>query len=123
MITSGAWELDLYPHIPEKYKPKHVMFSYFIEFNDNIFHAEVVQKGDRTFTYIHEKTTAIKNPDEDLIYSLEYNVKPNYSRNIYKPMNSVQKRVLWYYRNDLVFFQDNEVGDSINNYLSICKGG
>lgn len=123
MITSGAWELDLYPHIPEKYKPKHVMFSYFIEFNDNIFHAEVVQKGDRTFTYIHEKTTAIKNPDEDLIYSLEYNVKPNYSRNIYKPMNSVQKRVLWYYRNDLIFYQDNEVGDSINNYLSICKGG
>ena len=37
MITGGAWELSLYPHLPYKYKPKNVVLTYYIEFNDNIF--------------------------------------------------------------------------------------
>ena len=122
MITSGAWELDIYPHIPEKYKPKDVIFQYFIEFDDKIYHAEVVLLDDKTFTYIHEKTTPIKDDDTDLIYSLEYNIKPNYMRNILKPRNMIHKRILWYYKHDLVFYQDNEVGDSISNYLKVCGG-
>lgn len=122
MITSGAWELNIYPHIPEKYKPKHIQFEYFIEFSDKIFHAEVIQIEDRTFTYIHEKTTPIKNPDSDLVYTLEFDSRLNYNRNIYKPMNIVQKRILWYFVHDRVYYQDNEVGDSISNYLKICKG-
>ena len=122
MITSGAWELDIYPHIPEKYKPKDVIFQYFIEFDDKIYHAEVVLLDDKTFTYIHEKTTPIKDDDSDLIYSLEYSIKPNYMRNILKPRNMIHKRILWYYKHDLVFYQDNEVGDSISNYLKVCGG-
>ena len=35
MVTSGVWELDIYPHLPIKYNPKDVLFTYFIEF-DNI---------------------------------------------------------------------------------------
>lgn len=122
MITSGAWELDIYPHIPEKYKPKDVIFQYFIEFDDKIYHAEVVLLDDKTFTYIHEKTTPIKDDDLDLIYSLEYSIKPNYMRNILKPRHAIHNRILWYYKHDLVFYQDNEVGDSISNYLKVCGG-
>ena len=122
MITSGAWELDIYPHIPMKYKPKDVMMNYFLEFEDKLFHAEVVATEDKTFTYIHEKTTNIKDPDNDLLYSLDHSVKPNHNRNILKPKNNVQKRILWYYKHDLVFYQDNEVGDTINNYIKICEG-
>ena len=122
MITSGAWELNMYPHIPEKYKPKHVLLNYFIEFSDKLFHAEVIQKDDKTFTYIHEKTTPIKDDDTDLIYTLDYSIKPNYHRNILRPRNIIQQRILWYYKHDLVFYQNNEVGDTISNYIKICKG-
>jgi hypothetical protein len=73
------------------------------------------------FTYIHNKTTDIQDDDNDLIYTLEYNYKLNYNRNIYKPINSLQKKILWFFINDKVFYQSNEVGDSINNYLKICK--
>lgn len=123
MITGGAWELDIYPHLPMKYKPKDILLTYFIDFNDNLFQCEVVCIDDIYFTYIHSKTTPIKKPDEDLIYSLDYNPKINYNRNLFSPINKVQQRVLWFYKNNRVFYQDNEVGDTISNYLAACKRG
>lgn len=121
MITSGAWELDLYPHLPVKYKPKDVVFTYFIIFNDNIYQCEIINVDGELFTYIHEKTTPIQNENFDLIYTLEYNYKFNYNRNIYKPITEIGSKILWFFKTDKVFYQNNVVGDSINNYLKICK--
>lgn len=122
MITGGAWELNIYPHLPYKYKSKDILLTYFIEFSDNIYQCEVINIGDVYFTYIHIKTTPIQNPDSDLIYSLDYNPKPNYNRSIFKPVSNVQKKLMWFFANDKVFYQDNNVGDAIANYLKICKG-
>lgn len=122
MITGGAWELDMYPHLPIKYTHKDIDFIYFIEFNDNIYQCEVVSKEPYYFTYIHQKTTPIKDKDSDMIYSLDYIPKLNYNRNILKPNNTLQKRLAWYFMTDKVFYQTNEIGDAISNYLKICKG-
>lgn len=123
MITGGAWELNIYPHLPYKYKPKDIQFTYFIVFGDNTFQCEIISIDDITFTYIHDKTTPIKNPDTDLIYTFEYIPKLNYNRSIFKPMNKLQERVLWYFRTERVFYQDNDVGDTISNYLKLCLKG
>lgn len=123
MITSGAWELDIYPHIPYKFKPKDIQFIYFIIFNDNIYQCEIVSVDEITFTYIHVKTTDIQDNDNDLIYTLDYIPKLNYNRSIYKPINSLQEKILWYFKTDRVFFQNNEVGNAIDNYLKVCKRG
>ena len=123
MITSGAWELDIYPHLPIKYKPKDIIFYYFIVFGENTYQCEVIQdKNGEMFTYIHIKTTELKDNTKDLIYTLDYNYGLNYNRNICKPISKLQKRLLWFFQTDRVFYQSNEVGDSINNYLKICKG-
>ena len=123
MITSGAWELDIYPHLPIKYKPKDIIFYYFIVFGGNTYQCEVIQdKNGEMFTYIHIKTTELKDNTKDLIYTLDYNYGLNYNRNICKPISKLQKRLLWFFQTDRVFYQSNEVGDSINNYLKICKG-
>ena len=120
MITGGAWELAIYPHIPVKYKPKDIMATFFIDFSDQLFQCEVVSKDDLYFIYIHQKTTPIKNED-DLVYCLEPNVKPNYNRSVYKPVNKLQQRIRWFFDNDKVFYQDNHVGDAVSNYLKYCK--
>lgn len=121
MITGGAWELNIYPHLPHKYKPRDILFTYFIEFNDGIFQCEVIDiKGD-LFTYIHRKTTPIRGTD-DLVYSLEPSSNPNYNRSVYKPMNRIQERVAWFFKHDKVFYQSNDIGDAVNNYLKICRG-
>lgn len=121
MITGGAWELDIYPHLPYKYKPKNVVLTYFIDFNDNLFQCEVIDLDGVFFTYIHVKTTELKDPYNDLIYTLDHHPEINYNRNILKPINKMQEKVLWFFKADRVYFQNNDVGDTINNYLSICK--
>ncbi len=123
MITGGAWELNIYPHLPYKYKDNNILLTYFIDFSDNIYQCEIINIGDIYFTYIHIKTTPIKNIDSDLIYCLDYNPKPNYNRSIFKPVNNVQKKIAWFFANDKVFYQDNNTGDAIANYLKICKRG
>lgn len=121
MITGGAWELDIYPHNPIKFKPKNIKFIYFILFNDGIYQCEIVSLDDITFTFIHIKTTELQNKEKDLIYSLDYIPKLNYNRNIYNPINKLQEKVLWYFKTDRIYFQDNTVGDAIHNYLKICN--
>ena len=123
MITGGAWELNIYPHAPVKWLPKNIIFTYFIDFNDNIYQCEIINKDTNVFTYIHEKTTPIKNPDKDIIYTLDYNPKINYNVNILKPLTDYQQKITWFYTHDRVYYQDNNVGDAINNYLKICKRG
>ena len=123
MITGGAWELNIYPHVPIKYKPKNILFTYFIEFNDELFQSEVVTKEPYYFTFIHRKTTPIKDTENDLIYTTDYMPKMNYNRNILKPVNKLQERLKWFIETDRVFYQDNDVGDSINNYLKLCRQG
>lgn len=123
MITGGAWELNIYPHAPVKWRPKNIMFTYFIDFNDSLYQCEIINKDDNVFTYIHEKTTPIKNPDKDIIYTLDYNPKINYNINILKPLNEYQNKITWFFTHDRVYYQDNNVGDAINNYLKICKRG
>lgn len=123
MITGGAWELNIYPHAPVKWLPKNIIFTYFIDFNDNIYQCEIINKDTNVFTFIHEKTTPIKNPDKDIIYTLDYNPKINYNVNILKPLTDYQNKITWFYTHDRVYYQDNNVGDAINNYLKICKRG
>ena len=123
MITGGAWELNIYPHAPVKWLPKNILFTYFIDFNDSIYQCEIISKDENVFTFIHEKTTPIKNPDKDIIYTMDYNPKINYNINILKPVNDFQNKITWFYTHNRVYYQNNEVGDAINNYLKICKRG
>ena len=122
MITGGAWELAIYPHLPMKYKPIDVLLTYYIDFADNIYSCEIIEKDGITFTYIHEKTTPIKDLENSLIYSLQHNPKPNYNRNILSPITKIQKKIRWYFITHNVFYQNNNVGDGVSNYLKICRG-
>lgn len=121
MITGGAWELDLYPHMPREYDEAEVVFVYFIEFNDHILQCEVLQYPDCCFTYVHKKTGEIRHPDEDIIFSSEYDPRPNHIRNIRKPFNNLGRKILSFYKDDNVFYQDNDVGEIVRNYFMFCQ--
>lgn len=120
MITSGIWEIDIYPHCPCKFRPKDIKFKYFIEFDANILQCEVVFVNNTTFTFIHRKTTPLKNEDSDLIYSTKYDPRPNWRRKITLPTLNVERKILEYYKTDKIFYQDNEVGEIVRNYLVWC---
>lgn len=121
MITGGSWELDIYPHCPCKWRPKDIAFIYFIEFDDQLLQCEVIVTQEATFTYIHRKTTELKEPDKDIIFKPDIDHRPNYRRRITAPTDKVGKKIYEYYLKEKVFYQDNEVGELVRNYLLFCK--
>ncbi|MBP5411784.1 MAG: phage DNA encapsidation protein [Bacteroidales bacterium] len=123
MITGGTWEFDIYPKCPKGYDRHDILFTYFIEWDGELYQCEIIKQGQLNYTFIHKKTTPIKNDDVDLIYSTEYSPKPNYSRNIIKPRNLLERRIAEYFKFENVFYQDNETGDAIYNYLTWCANG
>lgn len=120
MITHGAWEIDIYPHCPYKYVPKDISFTYFIIFDGVTLQCEIVTLKDCQFTFIHQKTTPLQNEDKDLIYSTRYDARPNWRRKINKPILPIEKKIAKFFAEDKVFYQDNEVGEVVRNYLQWC---
>lgn len=121
MITGGAWELDLYPHCPRKFTDEEIVFKFFVKFNDQVLQGEVVELDDCTFIYFHRKTGEIRHPDRDLIFSEDYDPRPNYVRNLRKSSLDVVKKIGVFFRDSKVFYQDNDVGEVVRNYLTFCK--
>lgn len=121
MITGGKWELAIYPHLPRKYKPKDVMLVFYIVFHDTTLQGNIIQVDSDCFCYIHAKTTPIKDTDNSLIYSLEMNGKPNYKRRLLSTSTPVETSIARFFATDKVFYQNNEIGEIVRNYIMISQ--
>lgn len=125
MITGKGkiWEIDIYPHLPYKYTKNDIVFTYFIEYNGIVMQCEIVKlsKPHCTFTYIHRKTTEIRDRDKAFIFSPSITPFPNHARRINRPIEKWQKQIWAYFLHDWVFYQDNELGEYVRNYLQWCN--
>lgn len=119
MITGqgGIWDIGIYPHCPVEYRPCDIKYNFFIEYDDILYHGELIYTGKDLFIFIHVKTTPIKNPEKDLIYTLEDSPLLNKRKMINKPLTQVEKTIATLFAQKKVFYQDNEVGNGITNYL------
>ena len=120
MITGGTWEIDIYPHCPVRYQPKDIVFTYFIQFAGDLLQCEIVKHDLMEFTFIHRKTTPLKDENRDIVYTPEFDARPNFKRKITKPRDRLEQRIAEFYSRDKVFYQDNEVGEIVRNYLLWC---
>lgn len=121
MITGGKWELAVYPHLPTKYTPKDVKFVFYIVFNDTILQGNVICTKSDNFIFIHAKTTPIKDEKTALIYSLNHSGKPNYRRRLLSTVTELDKKITKYFADDKVFFQSNEIGEIVRNYIAVSQ--
>ena len=118
MITGGEWELDIYPHCPRKYKPKEVRFNFFIEFNKQTFHCEVVCGQRDCFVFVHPKTTEIHDRNKELIYTTKFaDPRPNIRKSFLHPVDDVDSRIRALYLSGKFFYSDNSTGDAIKHFL------
>lgn len=122
MITGrgSVWEIAVYPHKPFEIQPKDIVFTFFIIFNGETLQCEVITKDSNNIIFIHRKTTPLKQPDTDLIYSPDYDPRPNWRRKINTAFTPLEKRISELFAMDKIFYQDNEVGEIVRNYLIWC---
>ena len=120
MITHGSWEIDIYPHLPGHFRNMDILQSYFIIWQDETLQCDIVIDDTGYYTYIHRKTTPIKDEDRDIIYTIDFDKRYNHYRNLKKPRDRISKKIAEFYKSYKVFFQDNEVGEMVRNYCMWC---
>lgn len=129
MITSGSWEIAIYPHLNVKYRPKDVVANFFIEFDDSLLHGEIICLDNMSFIFIHPKTTPIKDEDNDIVYTNRPNEKMNYRVGISNHRDAMSQLISRYILENRIFYSDNETGEVFRNYImwamqySSAKGG
>ena len=121
MITGGEWEIDIYPHLTKDIDKHDIIFSYFIMFDDRIFQADIVINDTDKFTFIHDKTTPIRNDDTDIVFCLNPCEKHNYYVSLLKPVNDITKKILTFFNANKVFYQSNEIGEIVSQYMTQCQ--
>lgn len=123
MITGqgGVWEMALYPHCPTKIKPKDIIYTYFIRFDGDLLQCEIVNDEQGVFTFIHRKTTDLQDPDKDLVFTPDYDIRPNWRRRITEPQDRIGRKIAEFYDQDRVYYQDNQIGEIVRNYFLWCR--
>lgn len=116
MITRGAWEIDLYPHLPAGFKiaQSDIIFSFVVVFNNQMASGDVIENGKESFIFMHWKTTEIK--ERTLVFSLDRNISPFY-RQSFRAVDPVTTKIREYFVKQKVFYQSNEVGELVHNFI------
>lgn len=117
MITGGAWEIAIYPHLSVKLKPKDTIMNFFIDFNGELLHGEVVSLDSGPFIFIHQKTTPIKDENTDIVYTTKPDERWNYRMCLTKHNDKLSMFIIKCLRENKIFYSTNEVGEVFRNYV------
>lgn len=117
MITSGTWEIAIYPHLDVKYRPKDVIFNFFVEFDGEVLHGEIIEVPNNIIIFLHSKTTPIKDVDNDIVYTDRPSSKWNYRMCISHQRDKLSLFIMNALYENRIFYSTNEVGEIFRNYV------
>lgn len=118
MITTGVWEIAIYPHLPIPFKPKEVVCDFFVDFDGDLLHGKVVSpsKGG-PFVFLHDKTTPIKDPERDIVYGQVPSHFRTHRIGFRHNRDALSLFIARCIAENRVFFSTNEVGEIFRNYV------
>lgn len=123
MITNGAWEIPSYPHLPEDLQKHDTRGNVFIKYGDKVVHGDIFAYKNSYAIYFHDKTTVIRlRGNCDVVLGdnvLDYFPRCEYD--LMHPKSKIGMVILDCLENGRVFYQDNYIGEYVNNYIKYCK--
>lgn len=120
MITSGKWELAIYNHLPIGYKieKKDIAFTFTFSHNNKLATGNVIIKDNDYFLFIHRKTTPYK---DGLIYGDIDSVDYLHKSDFITCKDKISVKILQLFKMRKVYYDSNETGEFIRNYLISLK--
>ena len=119
--TGSVWEIGSYPHLPEKYTPKNILYKYFIEFDRELFECHIVHVSHKYFTFIFPKTTPLKPDTKNIIFTDRIDGSLYRRARIDAPVDEIGRIIWQFFRDKQVYYATNAVGDMIDNFLDYTK--
>ena len=121
MITTGSWEIAVYPHLPVQYKPKDIAAEFFITFDGEILHGKIIAVDNGApFVFLHNKTTPIQDEVNDIVYGQEPSYLPTHRIGFSANRDSLSQFINTALRENRIFYSTNEVGEIFRNYIIWC---
>lgn len=118
MITSGSWEIAVYPHLPCQYKPRDVVVEFFVSFDGEILHGKIIAgETGAPFVFFHQKTTPIQDELNDIVYGQEPSHLPTHRIGFAHYDDAISRFVCECMRENRIFYATNEVGEIFRNYI------
>ena len=122
MITSGAWELMMYPRPPYKIFETDIKYRFYIQFGDAMLCGEIVHPthGAGTsdlFIFIHPQTKDIEIGNKTALYTDSFTTSRCHVRFLKDQPTNVHKLITNLILKKAVCFSSNETGEIFRNWL------
>lgn len=119
MITTGQWDSEEQPHLPEPIEHYRVIWPFFIRTNNLCYFARILkpkEKGE-PFIYVCPHTTEIKDPEHTRILSFQHSLNYLHSKRLLTDKVKYDSLILEMFRNGRVVYSDNLTGTEFKNLL------
>lgn len=118
MITSGAWEIAVYPRLPQKYEKSDVVATFYIEFEREVVAGDiVVARGLAPFVFFYPKTFIPKSRLGERVYTNHYEFDSNRMMGLTKQSDTLSQLIIKLIRENRACYANNPTGEIIRNFL------
>lgn len=119
MITTGAWEIGVYPRLPGRYERKDIVATFYIEFEREVVCGEIVAARDLApYVYFYPKKHGIpKTRADERIYTNHFEFANNRMMGITKQTDTLSKTIIKLIRENRTAYADNPTGEVVRNFM------
>lgn len=122
MITSGNWEIALYPHSPISHSKYDIVCRFYIKFDKKIGCGDVIKNNKYLYIFYHMHTGNHEPDENDIVYLEEHDGLLNHAVLVNEVRNEKQKLIVELMKTKREFYSDNEVGEFIRNWkINVTK--
>ena len=127
MITSGKWELMMYPRPAYKIFEEDIKYRFYIHFGENMLCGEIVKPSSKPhnndlFIFIHPQTKDIDIDDKTVLYTDEFTTSICHVRFLKDQPTELHRLIAQLFVKKSVCFSDNETGEVCRNWLIEVNG-
>lgn len=118
MITKGSWEIANYRHPPKKLGKDRIILMFFVKFEGELIQGDIHMHEGYPIIVYHPKTTEIEEPQRAIIYTEDTeDSNPLHQTQIRIAPTRAQQLILDLISQQKTFYNDNETGEIIANWL------
>ena len=122
MITTGAWELMMYPRAPYKIFEDDIFRRFYIQFGEAMLCCEIIKRKKDFFIFVHLQTKDIEIGEKDVLYTDDFTSNQLHCRFLKDCPTELHKLIKDLIMKKAVCFSTNEVGELFRNWLIESQG-
>ena len=116
MITTGKWEIALYPKSPCKFTNDDILKRFYINFNNKIVAGDIIKTSSHFFIFYYYYTGDHEIDNEDIVYLQKHDGAIMHCKHLSDAPTEYHKLIAKLINDEREFYSNNEVGEVVRNW-------